>query len=123
MAFWYGERTGVLKVEYREREVSPSWNRPASVSLVQQGRFRVERLGRYWARYLREMSDMSVWDGSRSQGGQGGLLLSLCGNISKMEESLMFVTDLRLRQVMARQFELVRAETDAPQSRPCKDRI
>lgn len=37
-----------------------SWTSPASVSLEQAWRLREERLGRYWARYLREMSVMSV---------------------------------------------------------------
>lgn len=40
-----------------------------------------------------------------------------------MEESLMLVTERRLRQVMAGQLELVRAETEAAQSRPCKGSI
>ena len=47
-----------VRVVHMGMEGSPSWTRPASVSLEQLWRLREERLGRYWARYLR--SDMSA---------------------------------------------------------------
>ena len=62
------------------------------------------RLGRYCARYLKEMSDMSVWERSRVfSDARGDLLLSLGLKSREIEESLMFVTDLKLRNAMAGQ--------------------
>ena len=63
-----------VRVVHKGREGSPSWTRPASVSLEQLWRLREERLGRYWARYLREMSDMSVLDKSRCRKEERGPL-------------------------------------------------
>ena len=111
-----------VTVVHKGREGSPSWTRPASVSLEQLWRLREERLGRYWARYLREMSDMSVLDKSKCRKEErGDLLLSLGLNKEEMEESFMLVTEPRFKQVIAGQFELVRAATEATQSRPCRD--
>ena len=75
-----------------------------SVSLEQLWRLREERLERYWARYLREMSDMSVLDKSKCRKEErGDLLLSLGLNKEEMEESYMLVTKTRFKQVIAGQ--------------------
>ena len=63
-----------VTVVHKGREESPSWTRPASVSLEQLWRLSEERLGRYWARYLREMFDMSVLDKSKSRKEERGTL-------------------------------------------------
>ena len=69
-----GEMIREVTVVHKGREGSPSWTRPASVSLEQLWRSEEERLGRYWARYLREMFDMSVLDKSKSRKEERGTL-------------------------------------------------
>lgn len=112
-----------VRVEHSGRLGSPSCTSPASVSFEQLLRLRDERHGRYCAKYLRDMSDISVRDKSRCfREERGDLLFSLGLTKAEMEESFIFVTDFRLRDVTAGQLELVMAETDVTQSRPCNDR-
>jgi len=112
-----------VRVEHSGRLGSPSCTSPASVSFEQLLRFRDERHGRYCAKYLRDISDISVRDKSRClMEERGDLLFSLGLTKAEMAESFMFVTESSLREVTAGQLELVRAETEATQSRPCNDR-
>jgi len=112
-----------VRVEQSGRLGSPSCTNPASVSFEQLLRFREERQGRYCAKYLRDISDISVRDKSRCcKEERGVLLFSLGLTKAEMEESFILETESRLRDVTAGQLELVRAETDATQSRPCKDK-
>ena len=65
---------------------------------------------------------MSVLDKSKChKEGRGDLLLSLGLNKEEMEESFMLVTEPRFNQVITGQLELVKADTEATQSRPCRD--
>jgi len=108
-----------VSVEHRGRLGSPSCTNPASVSFEQLLRFREDNEGRYWARYRREMSDISVRDKSRFlKDERGDLLFSLGLTNAEIDESFILETESKLRDVTAGQLELVSAETDVTQSRP-----
>ena len=77
---------------------------------------------RYWAMYLRVMSDMSVLDKSKYLKVEKGDRLLYLGPNKEETDKYMLVAEPRFKQVVTGQLELARADIEATQSRPCREK-